>query len=459
VARVPSGRVPPARATALVSAAAAWLACAAAWTACAPQPSPPSHVVLVLIDQLRHDAADRSLVQVGELASRGVVFEEMRSAAPWTYPSVVSLMSGLHPQQHGALLHPNGERFSRFDAAVPLLQQRLDALGWDTAAFVTNPYLFDWNPFHRGFDHFDAHFLAPGLESSGEARIAFEWSPETMFADSVNDAVRAHFDARPVSARELSYVHYIDVHGPWQGAPFAADYDAAIRFVDARVAELHAYFTKRYAGDVVFIVTSDHGRELGDDTAIGDGPRLRRDKHSVHDFNLRVPFLILPSEAVPVARRISGPASHVDVVPTLLDWLAIEDPVARPGTSLLAAIRDGARLDPARPTYAREWGAGVFSDALVIDGRKYVRFFRSAEGGLARRQIFDLRADPREITSAGDRFGEVGVRFRDAAGDHGLAFAPIWAAPAPGIEATLRALGYLAPEAPDAPLQPGEGIP
>jgi arylsulfatase A-like enzyme len=434
-------RVSRARGIALACAAGALAACSE--PALESAPTPPPNVVLVLIDQVRKDAADRSLARVNELAARGVVFDEMRSAAPWTYPSVVSLLSGLHSHQHGALDHPQGSRFSRFDEAVPLLHARLDALGWDTAAFVTNPYLFDWNAFHRGFDHFDSHFLAPGRQPSGEARIVFEWSPETMFADSVNAAVRAHFDARPLRAREFTYIHYIDAHGPWEGAPFEADYDAAIRFVDAHVAELHAYFLARYAGDMVFIVTSDHGRATGDDTEVGDGTRFRRDKHSVHDFNLRVPFSILPSPRVAAARRIAGPASLVDVVPTLLEWLRVGDGVDRPGTSLLAAIRDGAPLDPARPTYAREWGTGVFSDALVLDGRKYVRFFRGPDGGLAVRRVYDLRADPRETVSSGDRFGEVGLVFREASSDHGLAFAPTWTAPPQEIEAPLRALGYL----------------
>jgi arylsulfatase A-like enzyme len=417
-------------------------AIALAGAACSQQPPPPN-VVLVLIDQLRQDAAGRSLEKVGELARRGVVFEEMRSAAPWTYPSVVSLLSGLHPQQHGALAHPSGPGLSRFDAAVPLLQQRLDALGWDTAAFVTNPYLFDWNPFHQGFDHFDDHFVARGGSAEDGARIDYEWSPETMYAGAVNAAVRAHFDARPPGAREFTYIHYIDVHGPWEGAPFEPDYDAAIRFVDAHVAALHAYFLERYAGDVVFIVTSDHGRELGDDTEIGDGARFRLDKHSVYDFNLRVPFLILPSDRVTTPRRIAGPASQVDLVPTLLDWLGVEEDVARPGTSLLAAIRDGAPLDPSRPTYAREWGGGVFSDALVLDGRKYVRFFRGPDGGLAIRRVYDLRTDPRETASSSDRFGEVGLVLRDISGHHGLAFEPNWSTPTQEIEAPLRALGYL----------------
>src|SRR5262245_57765682 len=40
-------------------------------------------IVLVLVDQLRKDAADRWMPEVRALADKGVVFENMRSAAPW----------------------------------------------------------------------------------------------------------------------------------------------------------------------------------------------------------------------------------------------------------------------------------------------------------------------------------------------------------------------------------------
>ena len=46
----------------------------------------PANVVCILVDQLRLDYADRYLEGVNALAQRGVVFEGMRAAAPWTYP-------------------------------------------------------------------------------------------------------------------------------------------------------------------------------------------------------------------------------------------------------------------------------------------------------------------------------------------------------------------------------------
>jgi hypothetical protein len=166
---------------------------------------------------------------------------------------------------------------------------------------------------------------------------------------------------------------------------------------------------------------------------------VRRDKHSVHDFNLRVPFLILPSKRLAAPRRVPGPASQVDFVPTLLEWLDLALEAPRPGRSLLAAIRDGSPLDPRRPIYARAWSFGAFNDAVVLKGRKYVRFIAGAEGGVVARRTFD----PRETVSLGDRFGLASLRLREAASDHGLRFEASWDGVPPEIEAPLRALGYL----------------
>ena len=50
--------------------------------ACSSDPPRPS-IVVVLIDQLRKDSADRYLNRVNALAEDGVAFEEMRATAPW----------------------------------------------------------------------------------------------------------------------------------------------------------------------------------------------------------------------------------------------------------------------------------------------------------------------------------------------------------------------------------------
>jgi arylsulfatase A-like enzyme len=409
------------------------LACACG----AEEPARPS-LVLVLVDQLRKDAADQHATRTNELARGGVVLTNVQSPAPWTYPAVVSLLSGLEPQQHGADAHAFELVLKTFSPEVPLLPALLRPHGYRTAAFITNPFLHTWNPFHAGFDHFDVHFI--GSEGN---RVGFGqavWTRD-MFADRVNEAVRAHFDATPRAGPEFVYVHYIDVHGPWDGAPFAPDYAAAVRWTDAKVAELYEYFLARYAGDVIFLVTSDHGCALGDEEKLGASPPVRRSKRSLHAFNLHVPFWILPSARVREPRVIDAPASLVDVVPTLFDWLALPLPYASPGVSWLPWLRGEPAAE--RDVYARVAGFGWRSDALVHAGRKYVRVFDPRSGALRERAVFDLARDPQELAPRAGGFGPVEARLERAAGDHGLAFPARVEALDAETRARLEALGYL----------------
>jgi arylsulfatase A-like enzyme len=414
---------------------------------CSAGEGPRPGVVVVLIDQLRKDAADRYLSGVNALAAQGVVVEDMRAAAPWTYPSVISLLSGLYPQQHGADGHHTANRLAHFDPGVPLLQKRLKAAGYATAAFITNPFLMDWNEFHRGFDTFDQHFI----RSQGDRRLSVSvFAMPSMFANSVNLALRAHFAGRPPTAPEFTYVHYIDVHGPWVSAPFAPDYENAVRFVDWKVVELYEFFRDRYGGDLLFFVTSDHGRALGDDLEVGYGPEWRKQKASVHDYNLRVPFLILPGRRVPRARRVAGPCSNVDFVPTLLDWLDLPAEHPRPGISLLPAIQGGEALPAERPIYARHSAFGNANDGLVRGGLKFVRFFDAATGRVVARRVFDVVKDPRETRSVNGAFPDADAELEALSGGGGIAYAGVFRDVDPGVEERLRALGYLggAPEAP-----------
>jgi arylsulfatase A-like enzyme len=406
--------------------------------------APVGNVVIVLVDQLRPDSASRHLTGVNALAENGVVFEGMRASAPWTYPSVISLMSGLYPQQHGADGHATDNILSQFDPEVPLLHGRLRAAGYATAAFITNSFLLEWNVFHEGFDHFDGGFVRSQGPFRGHERV---WIPERMFAHSVNEAIRAHFDATPYRRPEFTYVHYIDVHGPWKRAPFAPNYPASIRFVDRHVVALYEYFLARYDGDVIFVVTSDHGRALGDDVQVGAGPEWRKQKHSVHDYNLRIPFLILPSRWVDESRRIPGPCSNIDVAPTLLAWLGQPPLADSPGRNLLPVIRGEETLDGDRAIFARNSAFGSRSDGVVYRGRKYVEFFDVETQQPSARRVFDLARDPREMRSLSDDFGEAENVVREAAGDHGRAYDARFGGVSPEIEAQLRALGYL----PDKP--------
>ena len=42
--------------------------------------------------------------------------------------------------------------------------------------------------------------------------------------------------------------------------PFKPSYDAAIRYLDKRIMRMYHYFYECYDHNLIFIVTSDHGR-------------------------------------------------------------------------------------------------------------------------------------------------------------------------------------------------------
>jgi arylsulfatase A-like enzyme len=424
--------------------------------------------VVVLVDQLRADTAERHLSGVMRLAGRGVVATRMRAAAPWTYPSVIGLMTGLYPQQHGAGGHVEAKVLSSFDPALPLLPKVLRAAGYRTAAFVANPFFQDFNPFSRSFDHYDIGFVGYQGSRIGDGKGV--WT-ERMFADSVNAAVRAHAALGPPRGPEFTYVHYMDVHGPWGGAPFISEgllertglspaqrapgspvpwgpeaekafYEAAAAYVDQRVLELYELFHARYAGNLVFIVTSDHGRALLDDESVGDGLPLRRNKRSLHDFNLRVPFVVLPGLGVPGPVRVEAPCSNVDVYPTLLDWLGLEAPHALPGRSLLPAFRGGT-ADGARALFASVSFDGYRSEAVVQGEAKLVRWLEPRGETEKARRVYDLAGDPRELATLRGEPAGLSDELRRAALDHGVRFAATFPGLSPEQLERLRSVGYL----------------
>ncbi|MSR61975.1 MAG: hypothetical protein EXS08_05980 [Planctomycetes bacterium] len=433
------------------------LALAVAVTSCGQAPDPRPSVVLILVDQLRADAAERWMPATRALAERGVRFEEMRAVAPWTYPSVTSLFSGLYPQQHGADADQQGKRLTTISGDVPLLPRTLQAAGYHTAAFVTNPFFHEWNhPFAGSFDKFDASFIGDQGPTRGHGDKV--WT-KRMYSDSVNAAVRAYFDGRALGAAEFVYVHYIDVHGRkesaerWRDAPFEPSYEAATRYVDGKIAELYALFRARYGDKLLFLVTSDHGQDLDDDLELGEGQPWRQRKASLHDFNLRIPLWILPSSLVQEPRVITQPCANIDVAATLLDWLGLPPPLG-PGQSLCGAIRGAPYDGRTRALYARNSTGGRLEEGVVHAQQKLLRYHDPVGGAVLARHLFDLAADPRETQLLRADTSAMEALLQATAEARGGSFPANFEKLDFELEQRLRDLGYAGEDAVPEPAEP-----
>jgi arylsulfatase A-like enzyme len=93
------------------------------------------------------------------------------------------------------------------------------------------------------------------------------------------------------------------------------------------------------AGDTLVILTSDHGEMLGDHGLWG--------KSHLHDPAWHVPLIIRdPRRPDAAGRMVDSFTSHVDLTPTILDWLGLDIPAAMDGRPL------GPLLDaPAPPDW------------------------------------------------------------------------------------------------------------
>ena len=193
-APVPSTRIPR-RASLVLPLFAAYLAVALA--SCGA-PASQRSLLLVVIDTLRYDHLGaygyerETTPALDRLARDSVLVERAYAAAPWTRPSVASILTGRFPRTHGA-----NTITSMIRDDVETLAQRLSASGFATAGAVSNLHLEPGNGFGRGFERY--------LYS--EARDQLYVSTE-----SVTDQAIELLDGLAGDAPFFLFVHYFDPH-------------------------------------------------------------------------------------------------------------------------------------------------------------------------------------------------------------------------------------------------------
>ena len=439
---------------------------AALAAACAaPPPEAPQarNVVVVLVDTLRADHL--ALYGYGRTTTpeldrwaraEGVVFESARAQAPCTFPSVNSLLTSRSP----ALFYARGKGGELgIPDSTPSLAARLDRAGFTTAAVSASPIVratpSEENPsagFGAGFDRFDEFCLwrEAGCVTARARQLVRELDePFLLYLHYMDphdpyrlpDGVAARFAGAGPPEPEREFVRLGDPRpvaehlyagGPDPGLT-AADvahwidlYDDEIRYWDREFAPLAAELARRFP-ETAFVVLSDHGEEFLEHGHV---------KHcrTLYDTELRVPIVLFAPGLA--AGRVGAPAMNLDLVPTLLDLLGLPAvPGELEGTSLLElageprAARGATRLQLA--TNGRLWAAVDGSYKLIQESAK------------RREELYDLGADPGELTELGAREPEPWGRLRRelAAWRRGEGRAAVEGALE--AERKLRSVGYL----------------
>ena len=197
-------------------------------------------IVVVTIDTLRlehlgcYGYPRPTSPRVDALAAEGVLFEDARAPMASTFPSHLSVLTGLYPHQHGTT--SNRDAVRKPFVPAPGRQSAagvLGAAGYRTAGFVSAVVLHDRTGIGAGFDTFDAPKVGVGERTAGA----------TM------DAALSWLAAVPAGEPIFLWVHLWDVHEPNVPRPeFAAQLapDEALRALVARRGLDTGQLTQRF---------------------------------------------------------------------------------------------------------------------------------------------------------------------------------------------------------------------
>lgn len=388
----------------------------------------PVPVILVLVDTLRADYLGYSGFEgeispnIDALARESVRFSTCVSQAPWTKPSVASLLTSLYPESHGITNHQGaywgGESAELRAGILPdeavTLAEVLHGEGYRTAAFVANPWLVQGYGFSQGFEVYDDHAAS-----------------DTTRAGTVLEGARRWLRGLEKDARFFLYLHFMDVHGPylgpeadaeaildspslgpphaltgaeagaipeylrnvpWRGPDEArrrrawrARYGAGIRAFDRALGGfIEELRDSGVLNRSVVVVTSDHGEELGDHGGWDHGFNL-------YDHQVHVPLLVRLPHAINGGRVVDGVVSLIDVMPTVLGLAGVEPPPGFQGHDVSMLWRRDADQGN-RPSFstATKNRPGLYS----VRTRTHKLVVDVSRRGSAR--LYDLAADPEE---------------------------------------------------------------
>jgi arylsulfatase A-like enzyme/Flp pilus assembly protein TadD len=402
-------------------------------------------IILISIDTLRADhlpVYGYTRVRtpaIDALAADGVVFDRAYSHAPQTLPAHTAMLSGRLPFETGVrdnvgfVVKP-GER---------LLPQMLRERGFTTGGIVSAYVLRKETGISQGFDFFDGE-MPP---SSPELSIG------QMQRDGMaSEAIAEHWLDTQRSSRVFLFLHLYEPHKPYtppERFSAFAPYDGEIAYSDEIVGRLVHYLKSHQLYDrSTIVLVSDHGEGLGDHGEQEHGL-------FIYDEAIHVPLIIKQAENLGAGRRVADLAQHVDLVPTILDYVKAPIPGTLRGRSLKPLLEGTGHLpEPAiyaEALYAR-YHFGWSELTALTDGRyRYIKAPRA--------ELYDLQRDPHERQNvAGDR-ATVATALSGAL-DRLTAGTTIPAPSAVSAEARerLQALGYVGAQT-GVPGQPGEELP
>lgn len=436
------------------------------------RPATPDHpdVIFILLDSLRLDhlgwggsELDTS-PSMDALAHAGAAFSQTITQAPWTKPSVGTLMTSQVPGIHGGTARRNAMK-----ASNRTLAEAFSVAGYRTACYSSNPNISPSFGFEQGFQDFT-------WEVSQDAASFLERASTWLEDDSdqasflylhLNDA---HYPYDPLPGYEGMFNHTgIEAHldgeteaefreqlgmgfTPEEVESLRLSYAEEIRYLDDLLGPfLNDLLAKN--DNLLVVICSDHGEEFLEHGDLGHG-------HSLHEELIRVPLQFSWSPALGERLGLTPgfhnqQVRHLDVLPTLLEITGLPWPKnaqAMQGSSLGPFLRGedsgAARLAFSETDYMGSPLSGPAGPLRSVRTTKEKLILTDPwfEPTAGRTWLFQLVADPGEHRNLAleqpDLVQELWQQLRDSGLMVERDFESVQVELSASEEAALRETGY-----------------
>lgn len=410
--------------------------------------SRPQYVIIILMDAVRPDHLScygygrQTTPRIDELARAGAVFDDAVAQAPWTLPSVATILSSTFPSQHGAK-RVNSKNVAMQDREVTFVEM-LAAEGYKTCAMST------------------AKIFVPalGLSQGFSESYVIGRDPDVLEKVAAIDLTNAAITwlRQHKGDRCLLFIHHYDTHYPYKAGEectgrFNPDYegpyrmrfgdsslrilkfaragrlDQAVNLTPADVEQIKTLYdceiirTDTAIGKLVdsleawgcleksmIMISADHGEEFLERGSLDHG-------QTVFEESIRVPLVVYCPKLGAEPGRIEHQVGLIDLGPTILQVLGIQIPASFEGRSFLGLMTDGEA-----PSQHELRPCGLPVSCLVSEAiahrpeKKAIRcppwklvydpFFGAVE-------LYNLAEDPGETSNLIDREAETATNLME----------------------------------------------
>ncbi len=354
--------------------------CAAAETPGKPAPN----VVLITIDTLRADHVGCYGYKQGKtpnidvLAADSARFEHAFAVVPVTLPSHATILTGTYPMLSG--MHDfSGNKLS---SAQPTLASVLKQNDYATGAVIGAAVLDSRFGLNQGFDFYYDHFDFNRLD---EANLDEMERPGNVVADLALDWLGNNW-----RKKFFLWMHLYDPHYPYTPPePYRSEYathpyDGEIAFADEQVGRLLRFLKEKgIYQNTLIVLAGDHGEGLGEHGEKTHG-------FFIYNSTMQVPLIIhLPGESA--GQTVSGLASLVDLMPTVLTALGLEVPSQVQGQSLFSELHGDKENN--RDLYQESFLPRLHFNWSELRGTENAKYHFI---DVPRPELYDLAKDPGE---------------------------------------------------------------